>query len=109
MFTGFDVDEGGEAVVSALNNPEQYNGKFIPLAGTHAPIQEYVDTFARVTGKKTKFVEAPRGSFGEEIQHNLDWFSEYTYYGPGADLSIGKKAAKLSSWEEWLKAGNWEK
>jgi len=109
FLTAFSVDEGGQAVVSALKNPEKWNGKTVPLVGTHATVQEYVDTFGKVMGKKVKYVETPRNSLGEEMQEMLDWFTEYTFYGPNPDFEIGRGIGKFSTWEEWLKEGNWEK
>jgi len=99
----FDVDETGLGVVAALNNPTKWNGKVIPMVGTKASVAEFVESFAKATGKKAKYFQAPSGVGGQEIQQMLDWFAEFGYYGPNVDLNVTKEAGNFKTWEEWVK------
>lgn len=109
--TAFDVNDTGDAVVTALNNPSEWEGKFIPLAGTHQSVDDYVKQFTEVTGLKAivnrpSLEEYAKYPFpgAEELAQMFGWFEEFTYFGPEEDLKLGHKAVpNLKSYKDWLK------
>jgi len=110
ILTAFDVSDTGVAVVSAFNNPKEWDRKFIALAGEHMSPHEYIKQFTEVTGKKARLVEVPNETFAkfgpgaDEIADMFNWFNEYTYFGPNYDMATGRKAnPHLKSFKQWLK------
>jgi len=114
--TGFDVTDTGDAVLNALKHPNEWKNKFVPLPGSHMHPQEYVSIFSKVTGLPARYVyvapeEWAKFTFpgAKELAEMFGWFNEFTYYGPHADLSLGKKInPKLKTWEEYLKITGWK-
>jgi len=114
--TACDVSDTGEAVATALNHPSEWNGKLIPVAGSHMHPQDYFSTISKVTGVPTKFVSVSTDAFAkypfpgaQEMADMFGWFNEFTYYGPDVDLSLAKKAnPHVKSFEEWLKVSGWK-
>jgi len=88
FITGFDVTEFGPATAQAFVHPHEYDGKRIEYWGEHASVQSYVDTFARVTGKKTTFNAVPVDQYeklpfpgAHELGQMYRFFDEYSQYG----------------------------
>jgi len=106
----FDVEDTGEAVVSAFNHPGEWNQKQIALFGDNMQVQEYVRLIGEAAGKPAKLNSiTPEvfGSFGfpgaHEMANMLGYFSEFGYFG-NWDLSTAKRAAPhLKSFEAYLK------
>jgi uncharacterized protein YbjT (DUF2867 family) len=114
--TGFDVRQTGPAVVTALNDPEEWNGRRIDYYGEHASPQTYIDTFSKVTGLKVRLNSMPREEFAKlgfptakELAHMFGWFDEFTCYGPEGDPKSGQSATPggLISWETYLRKYGW--
>jgi uncharacterized protein YbjT (DUF2867 family) len=114
--TAFDVTETGLAVLNAFKNPTEFDGKRIDYYGTHQSPQEYVDTYAKVTGLKARLNLIPREVFAkfpfsgaEELAAMFAWFNDFTLFGPHGDREFGKKATenKLSTWEQFLLRTKW--
>jgi len=89
FLTATDVRETGDVVAAVFNNPEKFDGKLIEYWGEHAHPQSYVDTFARITGKKAKLVLVPIDVFrklpvphAEETGDMFKWFNDFSIYGP---------------------------
>jgi uncharacterized protein YbjT (DUF2867 family) len=108
----FDVTEMGPAVVTALKNPAKYNLKRIDYYGEMAPPEDYVKTYEKVTGKKSRlnsitFDEYAKLGFpgAEEISQMFAYFDEFNYYGPDADPKSGQEATPngLSNYETYLR------
>jgi len=118
--TACDVTQTGLAVAKALQEPERFNGKRIEYWGEHAHPQSYVDTFTRVTGKKAKLTQVDPKVYktfykgAEEIAEMVQWFNEYSYYGPNgqpfAEWSGQRNTpGGLHTFEEFLRNGGWDK
>jgi uncharacterized protein YbjT (DUF2867 family) len=113
--TAFDVADTGAAVVTALNNPQEWKDKFIALAGDHMHPQDYISTYTKVTGIPAKYVAVPTDVWAKypfpgakEVAEMFAWFNEFTYFGPH-DFTIGKKAnPNLKTWEQYLKVSGWK-
>jgi len=116
MATAVDVSEIGAAVAKIANNPEEFHGKVIALAGEHALFSEYIKTFTEVTGKKARLEEISLEKYGklgfpgaEELAAMYGFFNEYTVFGPHWDRDSAKKIGiPLKSWREWLKISGWK-
>jgi len=115
--TAFDVNEVGPAVLTAFNNPREYDGVRIDYWGEHAHPQQYIDTFAKVTGHKARLVSVPLDKFAklgfpgaEEMANMFGWFNEFTYYGPGSNRKVAQAATPggLTSWEQFLRKYGWQ-
>jgi len=114
--TAFDVNDIGPAAVSIFHDFQKYDGKFIPLAGSHAHPQDYVKEFVEVTGVKATYQPIPLDVYAklpfpgaEELAQMFGWFRDYTYFGPNADLEIGRKVHPgLKTWKEWLQKTGWK-
>ena len=106
----------GAAVATILNNPNEWNGKFVPLVGDHLHAEEFVKTFAQVTGQPAKLNSITREAFAgfgfpgaEELAQMFGYFEEYTCFGPDGDLELGKKAhPNLKSFKQWLQETGWK-
>jgi hypothetical protein len=116
LLTGFDVGETGLGVVNAFNNPKEFDMKRIDYYGSHMTPQEFIDDFAKVTGRKSKLVLIPRDVFAkypfpgaQEVANTFTWFNDYTYYGPDGNRELGRKATegKLSTWTQFLQKTKW--
>jgi len=116
ILTAYDVNETGLAVANVFEHPQEYDLKRIDYYGTHQSPQQYVDDFAKVTGKKAKLNSVPRDVFAKfpfpgahELADMFTWFNDHTYYGPEGNRDLGNKACnnKLSSWTDYLKASKW--
>jgi len=112
LITGFDVSEIGPSVVASLKNPKKYDLKRIDYYGTNAHPEEYVKTYEKVTGRKTRLNAVPLDVFAtlgfpgaKEIAHTFGWFDDFTYYGPNGDPKSGQEATPggLSSFETYLR------
>jgi uncharacterized protein YbjT (DUF2867 family) len=110
----FDALDIGCAVVNVLNHPTQYEGKYIPLVGDNLTPPQLAQIFGECVGKTARFKSIPYDEFtkggkeSRELANMFKYFEEYGYYGPGADLSIGKKAnPHLKTWAQWIKATGW--
>eukprot|EP00877_Chromochloris_zofingiensis_P007470 jgi/Chrzof1/2977/Cz12g06210.t1 len=104
---GFDTADTGAAVLNILWNPEQWNGKMASLCGSPDPVQQYVDTFSKVTGKKAVHKQLPLQELekqNRELANMFGWFHEFGYFN-GHDISTGPKAVgrPLTTWEQWLR------
>jgi len=113
--TAFDVDDTGVAALNALKNSKEWEGKFIPLTGSHLHPQEYIKIFTEVTKKPAKLNSPSVEEFAKygfpgahDLAQMFGYFNEYTYFGPHYDINLGKKLnPKLKTWEEWLKKSKW--
>lgn len=61
-----------------------------------------------MSGKQTRYVQVPREvliNFGmKEVVNMFDWFEQYGYYGPGADLKEFKALyPQAKTFEQWVK------
>jgi len=115
FLTAMDITELGPATAQAFVHPKKFDGKRIEYWGEHASVQSYVDTFARVTGKKAVFNSVPFDVYeklpfpgAHELGQMYRFFNEYSYYGydgqPFAEHSGQHNTpGGLSNYEAYLK------
>jgi hypothetical protein len=110
-------------LLESVRNPPKYRLKIqkpslkfsvflavIPIAGDHITVQKYLDVIAAGFGGTAKLVSVPFEQFGkfgfpgaEEVAHMCEWFNQYGYFGPGADLEWARKLApELQRFEDWF-------
>jgi len=101
------VDDIGALSVIIFNNPEDYIGKEIEIAGDELTIPKVAEIYTKITGKETVFNELPMDALrsnSEEFANMFQWFIDKGYE---ADInSLRKIYPGLTSFEDWLKKNN---
>lgn len=97
------VDDIGAIAVKIFDNPSEYLGKEIELAGDDLTMPEAAKIYKKVTGKETVFNELPVDvlrSNSEEVASMFQWFIDKGYK---ADIKKLKEIHPgLTSFESWL-------
>jgi len=97
------TDDIGAFALKIFNNPEEYLGKEIELAGDELTMPEVASVFTKVYGKETKHVELPVDTLianNKEVGLMFQWFIEKGYQ---ADIKKLKEIHPgLMSFETWL-------
>lgn len=73
-------------------------------------MQDYLDRIAALLGGRARLNTVPFETFAkfpfpgaEELAHMLEWFNQYGYFGPNADLELARTLApKLQRFDSWL-------
>lgn len=98
------VDDVGALSVIIFNNPEEYIGKEIEIAGDELTIPQVAEIYKKVTGKETVFNELSMDvmrSNSEEFANMFQWFIDKGYE---ADINVVRSIYPgLTTFEEWLK------
>ena len=100
------VEDGGPVVAFVFNNPEEFLGKKIGIAGDRKTIDEYAAVISKVTGKTVKYNQVPVEVFAsfpfpgaDEIAYMFDFFARGN---PDYDLSLTKRLnPNVVRFEEW--------
>jgi hypothetical protein len=83
-----DIAELGNVVSGALRQPEAVgSGQHLSLAGDLLSWDDII-SILRTLGHDIAYHEDPDDPWG--IRDMLDYFTEYTYFGPDADAKIGR-------------------
>jgi uncharacterized protein YbjT (DUF2867 family) len=103
------VDDIGAYTALAFDNPAEYIGQAIELAGDEQTNEELVGIFTRVIGRPVT-LEHPSGTNGQEVDDEMvkttNWFNEKGYE---ADIPALRRAyPPLKSMETWLRESGWE-
>lgn len=113
----------GPAVLEIFSNPDEYDGKSLPIIGDIISPQEMIDTFIRVTGKKAVYSSAftkkefldhfPEFKSNElllqEILGMAEYAVEYGYFDKDRDLSWNRRINPDSlTWEQFLLTSGWQ-
>lgn len=113
----------GPAVLEMLSNPDQYDGKSLPVIGDIISPQEMVDTFTKVTGIKAEYSSAyerhemlrhfPEFASNEilvrEILGMAEFAVKYGYFSKDRDLEWSRRIDPGTlNWESFLLKTNWE-
>jgi len=103
------VDDVGAFAAMIFENPDEWLGRSIDLAGDDRTISEVAETFGRVIGRPVRYVQLPwdqyREAAGEEYAHMFRWFEDVGYE---ADVpALRRVATQLTSFEQYLRAHNW--
>lgn len=102
------VDDIGAFAAIAFENPQEYVGKAIEIAGDYLTPEEIADTFSRVIGRPVQLVERPLSQDPreqEELERMVRWFNEKGYQ---ADLpALRAIYPDLQSFETWVRRTGW--
>lgn len=102
-------DIGGFAAM-AFEDPEQWIGREVDLAGDEMTMPEIADTFFRVAGREINYFQVPWDQFeeqmGEEYTVMYRWFNDVGYE---ADIAALKKEHPgLVTFQQYLRGHGWE-
>lgn len=97
------AEDIGAITTAIFNNPKEYLGKEIEIAGDDLTMPEVAEIYSKVTGKDAVFNEMPMDglrAYSEELANMFQWFIDHGYE---ADIPAVKKIhPKLLSFESWL-------
>src|SRR5918993_2676376 len=104
------VEDIGVFAAMAFENPEEWVGREVDLAGDELTMPEIADTFSRVIGRQVDYFLLPWDQFeeqmGEESTVMYRWFNDYGYE---ADIAALKKEHPgLVTFEQYLRSHGWE-
>jgi uncharacterized protein YbjT (DUF2867 family) len=104
------LEDIGVFAAVAFENPDEWIGREVDLAGDEMTMPEYAETFSRVIGREVNYYQVPWDQFeqaaGEESYRMYRWFNDNGYE---ADIAALKKEHPgLVSFEQYLRAHGWE-
>lgn len=103
------VRDIGRFAAEAFDNPAEWLGVSLDIAGDEHTQREIAEVFSRVTGKEVKYVQVQWDEFeeqqGEEMTIMEKWF-ENTGYGVNVD-ELRSKYPWLTSLEQYLNESGW--
>jgi len=99
------VDDIGKFALIAFENPEQYIGQDLELAGDELTEMQIVEAMAKVIGSPVNFAPPSGPQPSEDLTKMVNWFNKKGYE---ADISTLRSINKdLMTLENWLKKNNW--
>ena len=104
-------DDLGHAAAVAIENPDEFVGESIDLAGDSKTLEETADILSDVTGVEVEAVHVPiedaYESFGEEFTVMCEWFNEVGYSAdiPALEEQFG---FEFNTLEQYLREHGWE-
>lgn len=97
------VEDIGAITAIIFNDPAEYTGKQIEIAGDEITIPQVAEIYKKVTGKETAFNEMPMDAlrnYNAEFANMFQWFIDKGYE---ADIPAVKKMhPALLNYETWL-------
>jgi uncharacterized protein YbjT (DUF2867 family) len=104
------VEDIGVFAAMAFENPGEWIGREVDLAGDEMTMPEYAETFSRVIARDVNYYQVPWNQFeqaaGEESYRMYRWFNDYGYE---ADIAaLRKEHPGLVSFEQYLRTHGWE-
>jgi nucleoside-diphosphate-sugar epimerase len=112
-----DVHDVGKIFCQILKDPTNYNGKEIELSGDRGNIDQYIQTFERVTGQKTKLqkiapdelAKCPELHHGKQLAEMFKFLNENPQLQTMHPNSIrASDIIKVKSFGEWLQETGWK-
>ena len=104
------AEDIGVFAAMAFENPDEWVGREVDLAGDELTMPEIADTFSRVIGSQVDYFQVPWEDFeeqmGEEFTVMYRWFNDHGYEADIADLR-GEHPG-LVSLEQYLRANGWK-
>lgn len=102
------VEDLGEFVRLAFENPDNYTGKAIELAGDEMAMPEAAAIFSKLLGRPVRYAEQAIGEirrFNKDVAAMFEWFNEHGYR---ADIpAVRALHPGLMNLETWLKKTRW--
>ncbi len=104
-------DDLGHAAAVAFENPDDFVGESIDIAGDEKTLAETAAVLSEVTGVDVEAVHVPiedaYESFGEEFTVMCEWFNEVGYEADIPALE-GQFGFAFTTLEEYLRENGWE-
>lgn len=109
-FQNVAVEDIGAFAALAFENPEEWIGREVDLAGDEMTMNEIATTFSRVVGREVAYFQVPWEQFeqqmGEEMTIMYRWFDDAGYE---ADIPALRNAhSGLINLEAYLRGHGWE-
>ena len=109
-FQMVDANDIDVFATMAFENPGEWIGREVDLAGDEMTMPQIADTFSRVIGRQVDYFQVPWYQFeeqmGEEYAVMYRWFDEHGYE---ADIAALKEEHPgLVTFEQYLRANGWE-
>lgn len=104
-----NVEDLGAFAAMAFEDPDEWIGREVDLAGDELTMPETAEAFGLVIGRKVEYYQVPwdqfREQMGEEFADMYEWFNEVGYE---ADvLALRAEYPELSTLEQYLRAHGW--
>ncbi len=105
-----NVEDIGAFAAIAFENPDEWLGREVDLAGDELTMPEVAETMSQVTGREISHYQVPWNQFreqmGEEFAVMYEWFNEVGYE---ADiLALRSEYPELTTLEQYLRNHGWE-
>lgn len=93
----------GRIAADAFDNPEEFLGREIEIAGDELTVSEIAEVFTRVDGVPTRFTRQPIEELREEAEEAANMFDWFNNEGYRADIpALRERHPGLLTLEEWL-------
>lgn len=104
------TEDIGAFAAIVFDNPEEYIGKEIEIAGDELTLKEIAEKFTKALGKEVGYNEVPVDVVRSGSSEMADMFQWFIDKGYEADIDNLKNIyPKMTTLEQWLKAMNNEK
>ena len=105
-----NVEDLGAFAAMAFENPDEWIGREVDLAGDELTMPEAAEAFSLVTGREVSYYQVPwdqfREQMGEEYAVMYEWFNDVGYE---ADiLALRSEYPELTTFEQYLRGHGWE-
>ncbi len=105
-----NVEDIGAFAAMAFENPDEWLGREVDLAGDELTMPEVAETMSQVTGREISYYQVPWNQFreqmGEEFAIMYEWFNDEGYE---ADIEALRGVhPELMSLEQYLRSHGWE-
>ncbi|MCA1718468.1 MAG: NmrA/HSCARG family protein [Actinobacteria bacterium] len=105
-----NVEDIGAFAAMAFENPDEWLGREVDLAGDELTMPEMAETMSQVTGREISYYQVPwhqfREQMGEEFAVMYEWFNEVGYE---ADIpALRSEYPELTTLEQYLRNHGWE-
>ncbi len=109
-FQQINAEDIGAFAALAFENPDEWLGREVDLAGDELTMPEIAETMSQVTGRKISYYQVPwdqfREQMGKEYAVMYEWFNEVGY--EANSLALRREYPELTTLEQYLRGHGWE-
>jgi len=104
------IDDIGFFVAEALENPDEWTGQAVNIAGDCMTVAHYVETFSTVMGQEIDYTRMPLEEYLQTLPKPLrPLFEWYDRVGYTADVEgLRQRYPELITLEQYLRTTGWE-
>jgi len=114
--TACDVNDVGRIFCQILKDPKSFNGKGIELYGDQGNIDQYIQTFERVTGQRAKLQKVspdelsqwPDLHHGKQLGEMFKFMNENPQIVPAPNSIRAGDVIKVKTFGDWLHESGWK-